>query len=56
MYKTVNTLLNKNTRDLPDCNSPAILADDFCKYFADKVEKIRKEVDATYSSIMTTMI
>jgi len=45
LNKTVNELLNKNERALPDTEHPADLADDFGNFFVGKVSKIRDEVD-----------
>ena len=42
---TVNELLNKNNRSLPDCNSCEDLADQFCDFFNNKIDKIREVVD-----------
>ncbi|XP_072046962.1 uncharacterized protein [Amphiura filiformis] len=54
MYKTINALLNKTSRDLPDSSSPATLANDFCKYFIGKVETIRADVDAVHATLSNT--
>ncbi|XP_072047081.1 uncharacterized protein [Amphiura filiformis] len=53
-YKTINALLNKTSRDLPDSSSPATLANDFCKYFIGKVETIRADVDAVHATSSNT--
>ncbi len=45
MYKTVNELLNKQSKPLPDCKSPTELANKFGYFFTDKVSKIRGEFD-----------
>ena len=45
MFKIVNELLNKNNRSLPDCDSSKDLANQFCNFFTNKIEKIRGEVD-----------
>jgi hypothetical protein len=45
MHKTVNELLNNNSKALPDTDCPEDLANDFGKFFVGKVSKIRNEVD-----------
>ena len=45
MYSTLNTLLNKTTRQLPDTDSAPDLCNSFARYFTQKVVKIRKELD-----------
>ena len=45
VFKTVNSLLNKNRRILPQSDSPQLLANDFATFFKDKVDKIRNGLD-----------
>lgn len=45
MFKTVNELLNKTNKAVPDTDSPVDLANDFGRFFIGKVNKIRTEVD-----------
>ena len=45
MFKVVNELLNKNNHSLPDCNSCEDLADQFCDFFNNKIDKIHEVVD-----------
>ena len=47
MFKVVNELLNKNNRSLPDCNSCEDLADQFCDFFNNKIDKIHEVVDSS---------
>ena len=46
MFKDVNELLNKNNHSLPDCNSCEDLADQFCDFFNNKIDRIREVVDS----------
>ncbi|XP_072046343.1 uncharacterized protein [Amphiura filiformis] len=45
IYKTVNELLNVSGNVLPDSDTSAELANNFCDYFVGKVNKIRCELD-----------
>ncbi len=45
MYSTLNNLLNKNTKQLPDADSLTDLCDSFAEFFTHKVNKIREELD-----------
>jgi len=45
VFKTVNELLNKNKRILPDCASTTDLANQFSDFFTSKINKIRDQVD-----------
>ena len=51
MYKIVNELLCKNTRSLPNCNSSSDLANQFCSFFTDKIERIREEIDSAVPTV-----
>ena len=46
MYSTVNLLLNKQHKPLPDSKSPLHLANDFVGFFTSKIQKIRKNLDS----------
>ena len=39
MYKTVNELLHKSNKAIPDTDSPADLANDFGQFFVEKVNR-----------------
>ena len=45
MYKTVNELLNKTNKAIPNTDCPEDLVNDFSRFFIGKVNKIRNEVD-----------
>ena len=45
MYRTINELLNKNIKPLPDSCSSSDLAESFGNFFTQKIQKIRHEVD-----------
>ena len=47
VFKTVNTLLNRNVPALPYMDSSKDLSDRFSKYFADKIVNIRNIIDST---------
>ena len=45
MFSTLNTLLNKNTRQLPDADKASDLCNSFARFSTQKVSKIRRELD-----------
>ncbi len=45
MYRTLNSLLNKDTQHLPYYDSAISLANLFSNFFVNKIEKIRDELD-----------
>ena len=47
IYRTIDSLLNKQKSDLPFYDSPSLLSTQFSKYFVDKIQKIRDELDNT---------
>jgi len=55
MFRTINGLLNKPSRILPDCDSKHDLADEFLAFFIEKVEKIRDEVNSCGASACTNL-
>ena len=50
MYRIVNELLNVNSNNLSDCESPVEVANNFCDHFLGKVNMIRQELDANASA------
>lgn len=51
LFKVVNSMcVAKVSNELPSCDSPQILADDFVKFFDDKVKSLRKNLDSASSS------
>ena len=46
MYSTVNMLLNKQEKQLPDSNSPKELANNFGQFFTSKIQTIRDNLDS----------
>lgn len=46
VYRTINSLLNKNVQHLPYYDSAADLANQFSSYFVNKIVNIRKELDS----------
>ena len=46
VYRTINSLLNKNVQHLPYYDSAAELANKFSSYFVTKIVNIRKELDS----------
>ncbi|XP_072021334.1 uncharacterized protein [Amphiura filiformis] len=54
MFKTVNELLNNTNKALPDTDCPEDLANEFGKYFVQKVTNIRNEVDGLVSNCNTS--
>ena len=53
MYQTLNALLNKSASILPSTSSNGTLSNNFAKYFSEKVDKIRSELDSCVSSVNT---
>jgi hypothetical protein len=49
MYVTINGLLNKPRKVLPDCDSNKDLANSFSDFFTEKVENIRAKVGSHHS-------
>ena len=45
MHSTLNMLLNSTGKKLPACSSNAVPRNQFARYFADKVDNIRSELD-----------
>tara|TARA_B110000881_G_scaffold40031_1_gene32496 strand:+ start:158 stop:3112 length:2955 start_codon:yes stop_codon:yes gene_type:complete len=45
MYSTLKMLLNSSGKKLPACSSNSDLSNQFARYFTDKVENIRTELD-----------
>ena len=45
MFKTINELLHKSNKVIPDTQCPEDLAIDFGRFFVGKVTTIRNEVD-----------
>ncbi len=50
IFQTVNALLNKNVKRLPTGLSTQMLSNTFVNFFKDKVDKIRRSLDAMSSS------
>jgi len=46
IFATLNGLLNKNARPLPDDDDPKALSEKFSKFFVDKIQKIRAKLDS----------
>ena len=46
VYRTINSLLNKNVQHLPYYASDTELANKFSSYFVTKIVNIRKELDS----------
>ena len=45
MFRSINMLLNRKDRVLPDTSSSAGLANAFCRYFTKKIKNIRTLID-----------
>ena len=54
VFRTVNTLLNKDTRVFPACNSNKELCDQFANFFHNKVAKIRRNLDVDSDGTMSS--
>ena len=55
MYRTINSLLNKPSKTLPDSDSKHDLANKFLTYFIEKVENIRNDVSSKDASASASL-
>ena len=46
VYRIINTLLNNSTHHLPNCDSYALLSNQFSHFFQTKISNIRHELDS----------
>ena len=55
MYRTINSLLNKPSKTLPDSDSKHDLANKFLTFFIEKVENIRNDVSSKDASASASL-
>ena len=55
MYRTINSLLNKSSKTLPDSDSKHDLANKFLTFFIEKVENIRNDVSSKDASASASL-
>ena len=55
MYRTINSLLNKPSKTLPDSDSKHDLANKFLTFFIEKVENIRNDVSSKDTSASASL-
>ena len=55
MYRTINSLLNKSSKTLPDSDSKHDLANKFLTFFIEKIENIRKDVSSKDASASASL-
>ena len=46
IFATLNDLLSRNPRPFPDGDDPKVLFEKFSKFFIDKIQKIRSQLDS----------